>query len=612
MVISQGRNNESDNFQPTSSRFLNESVIPSIPPTGIETSQLTNNTSFVDIQLQKQIINVTSTITYHNTLGRSFDSFPINHIMISYTEKYTTPELRQYTYPLGFKDIHLQYWEVAVNHQNVNYTIHNSYLKLQRSLLQDERITITIGFSLHMVETTRRFGRFTTALQEEIYSFANLLPYMPTYKHEWRTDFYYSDDPAISDVALYDVTVDHPSEFRIAATGQLMNQVNITSSLTRSRYVTKPVRDWTLVGSSSYLLDTINTTLPSGRSAEVDVLYPPSQREYFAKGAEQGARILHYYSQEYGEYSYNKLILAFKEIGFNGMEYPQLILLSHPSSAEHLEQVLAHEIAHQWNPIMTGTDQNREFWLDEGLASYFTEEYRIHFHLISVTQEYKFMHTFTEQYGSSTSIINQTVATGDQNFGTFAYIKQSYVFNDIENTLGRDLWHFILKNYYHSYQYKIAYAIDLVASIATQLNQQWPYKHFDYLWNKPGIPTYHLTFSYTDDKDLKIYTITYLPTEDQTVHRITIGLVYTNGSESSYNFSSKGDHTITIRTKDLIRYLNPQAPSLRFSYIAAPKITPQFITPKSRLIVGSAPILLGIISLQVLILERRRYHGCIE
>jgi hypothetical protein len=49
-----------------------------------------------------------------------------------------------------------------------------------------------------------------------------------------------------------------------------------------------------------------------------------------------------------------------------GMEYPMLTFIGRPPQALGLYEVIAHEIGHQWYPMMVGQDEAAYAWMDEG------------------------------------------------------------------------------------------------------------------------------------------------------------------------------------------------------------------------------------------------------
>ena len=53
-----------------------------------------------------------------------------------------------------------------------------------------------------------------------------------------------------------------------------------------------------------------------------------------------------------------------------GMEYPMLVFIGRPTARLELYQVIAHEVGHEWFPMMVGQDEAAFAWMDEGFTTY--------------------------------------------------------------------------------------------------------------------------------------------------------------------------------------------------------------------------------------------------
>jgi hypothetical protein len=52
------------------------------------------------------------------------------------------------------------------------------------------------------------------------------------------------------------------------------------------------------------------------------------------------------------------------------MEYPMVVFIGKPATESALYGVIAHEIAHEWFPMLVGQDEAAYAWMDEGSATY--------------------------------------------------------------------------------------------------------------------------------------------------------------------------------------------------------------------------------------------------
>ena len=74
------------------------------------------------------------------------------------------------------------------------------------------------------------------------------------------------------------------------------------------------------------------------------------------------------YSKNFYEYPWNSAV----NIGSNitGMEYPGMIFNDYTSTRAPLWFVIAHEIGHNWYPMIVGSNERKYMWQDEGFNSY--------------------------------------------------------------------------------------------------------------------------------------------------------------------------------------------------------------------------------------------------
>ena len=84
-------------------------------------------------------------------------------------------------------------------------------------------------------------------------------------------------------------------------------------------------------------------------------------------------KALAHYGAHYGAYPYGQLTVVDASLAAGGgMEYPNLVVISSPSVpfTRLLEDVVIHEIGHQWFYGMLGSNELAEPWLDEGITTF--------------------------------------------------------------------------------------------------------------------------------------------------------------------------------------------------------------------------------------------------
>jgi hypothetical protein len=138
------------------------------------------------------------------------------------------------------------------------------------------------------------------------------------------------------------------------------------------RFRARDVRDFAFAASNRYLWDATRAFTDDGaggrRVVAVHALYRP-EMTLWREAARYGSHALDFHAQRWGAYSYPHITSAEGPVG--GMEYPMLNFVSGPrANAQDLYRVTSHEIAHQWYPMMVGSNESKHMWQDEGLVVY--------------------------------------------------------------------------------------------------------------------------------------------------------------------------------------------------------------------------------------------------
>ena len=78
-----------------------------------------------------------------------------------------------------------------------------------------------------------------------------------------------------------------------------------------------------------------------------------------------------WYSRFYGDYPYNHISAVDGDMSAGGgMEYPNITVISRSGSEDLLEYVIMHEVGHNWFYGILGSNERDHPWMDEGLNEY--------------------------------------------------------------------------------------------------------------------------------------------------------------------------------------------------------------------------------------------------
>lgn len=132
------------------------------------------------------------------------------------------------------------------------------------------------------------------------------------------------------------------------------------------RFAARDVRDFAWATSNHYQWDARRAQV-AGRTVMVHSLFRPGAPNW-DEAAAFGEHAIEYHSRGVVPYAYPQITIS--EGPIYGMEYPMVNFIGRPTGRLELYQVITHEVAHEWFPMMVGQDEAAFAWMDEGFATY--------------------------------------------------------------------------------------------------------------------------------------------------------------------------------------------------------------------------------------------------
>jgi hypothetical protein len=129
-------------------------------------------------------------------------------------------------------------------------------------------------------------------------------------------------------------------------------------------------RDVAFGASKAYLWDAARVNLPDGRKSLAMSVYPVESagNDAWGRATEYLKKSIEYFSEKWFKYPYP---VAVNEAGIaGGMEYPGIVFDGITDKGKELYWVTAHEIGHNWFPMIVGSDERRFGWMDEGFNTF--------------------------------------------------------------------------------------------------------------------------------------------------------------------------------------------------------------------------------------------------
>ncbi len=138
------------------------------------------------------------------------------------------------------------------------------------------------------------------------------------------------------------------------------------------RFSARDVRDFAWATSNRYLWDARVADVPNAngngtRRAMVHSLYRQGAPGW-QEAALFGDHSTEFFSRTLVPYAYPQITVS--EGPIYGMEYPMVVFIGRPDTRRELYQVIAHEVGHEWHPMMVGQDEAAFAWMDEGITTF--------------------------------------------------------------------------------------------------------------------------------------------------------------------------------------------------------------------------------------------------
>ena len=129
-------------------------------------------------------------------------------------------------------------------------------------------------------------------------------------------------------------------------------------------------RDVAFGASRAYIWDAARVNLPDGKRSLAMSVYPVESAGPGAwdRATEYLKVSIEYFSRQWFVYPYP---VAINEAGIaGGMEYPGIVFDGITDKGKELYWVTAHEIGHNWFPMIVGSDERIDGWMDEGFNTF--------------------------------------------------------------------------------------------------------------------------------------------------------------------------------------------------------------------------------------------------
>ena len=283
-------------------------------------------------------------------------------------------------------------------------------IMLPNKLLPNQSVIIETPFYIKLPLVFSRLGH-----SGQHYEITQWYPKPAVYDQKgWHEMPYLNMGEFYSEFGIFDVKITLPADYRIMATGDLVNAANEISWLDSlaiagdslhalsKKKLKRKLKQMSKDSEIQNNTDSLSVKLKTLHFRQSNVhdfawfadknwivrkgkLYLSDSTKkitlwsfYLPKNAELWENSIEYlhdsgfwYSKFYGDYPYNHLTAVDGDLSAGGgMEYPNITVISSGGSQDLLELVIMHEVGHNWFYGIIGSNERDHTWMDEGLNEY--------------------------------------------------------------------------------------------------------------------------------------------------------------------------------------------------------------------------------------------------
>ncbi len=405
--------------------------------------------------------------------------------------------------------------DFAVDGQKAKWEYHPDHvdiclIHLPQILLPGGKVKITTPFFVKI--PLSKYSRLGHA--KKSYQITQWYPKPAVYdKFGWHEMPYLNMGEFYSEFGSFDVSITLPSDYVVAATGNLQTpseiewlnkkskekkeknreelntyiQTGISTNKTL-RYTESNVHDFAWFADKAFYVRKSEIKLPhSGQKVTTWAMFTNHQPHLWEQATTYINDAIYYYSLWNGDYPYRNCTAVEGALSAGaGMEYPTITIIGSSGDARALEEVIMHEVGHNWFYGLWGFNEREFPYLDEGMNTsnqlrYIETKYpgvkmyesvSDDEELIKVAQFFDVAHQeYAESYElawllSSRINLNQKISSTSENFhimnyAFIAYFKAAHAWHYLRNYLGEKEFDRIMLIFYKEWKFKHPYPEDL-------------------------------------------------------------------------------------------------------------------------------------------------------
>ncbi|MCB0705028.1 MAG: M1 family metallopeptidase [Saprospiraceae bacterium] len=413
----------------------------------------------------------------------------------------------------GFLELDFQ-----ISGTSLDWSFDPDYLDIARielpgPLAPGDSVRLEIPFLLQIPGSFSRIGHVG-----ESYQMTQWYPKPAVYDRDgWHAMPYLDQGEFYSEFGSFDVSISLPANYLVGATGVLQNESEwefLREEEAKSRAYLEEKKPEKMSLSAAKLLDTIppsaerqktirylaenvhdfawfadkrfrvlhkDIELPSGKTIDGWVFFTLVEEWYWQDALTYLERAVLHYSELVGEYPWPQVTALQSALSAGGgMEYPMITVIGYAGDPQGLDEVITHEVGHNWFYGILGSNERRHAWMDEGLNSFHDQAYTIRYYdglpgadyflpgFIAKGSDlsfYEIAYLYFSRSGREQIADTHSDSLFSGAYYLAAYEKPARSLRHLEAYLGADAFREAIHTYYENWKFKHPDPADFQASL---------------------------------------------------------------------------------------------------------------------------------------------------
>ena len=352
-------------------------------------------------------------------------------------------------------------------------------LSLPRPVYPGEAVTLHVEFSVRMPQVYARMG-----VHGEFVMAGQWFPKFAAYEPKgvrgreaegWNMHQYHGNTEFYADFGLYNVQIEVPADYTVAATGFPVRQPAVRGDRKTYRFYAEDVHDFAWAASPHFVYAEEPFSTEQIPGVRIKLYLDPRHEHLKDRYFLAAKKALAAFSEWYGEYPYSTLSIVVPPPGAGGaggMEYPTLVTAwsaDDPDPGLELERVVVHEIGHQFWYGMVANNEFEEAWLDEGFTSYIEDK------LMRAEYGARANRLLEATFITNPAALKQAgwMYASHDHYAENVYLRAKLVLLDIERKIGEEKMAQVLKTYFRNWRFRHPSTADFQNTLEAVTRQDW-------------------------------------------------------------------------------------------------------------------------------------------